>query len=157
MNSIKYKIEVNRIQNKQEDQGSQLRQNELRYLSHQLRGLFSLWRQCLKRMLIIGQYTGIFRVPKWIKKKKSRLDFLLGEKKSLFFRSSTFSDKKKNKGMFCLAEFPSTGSTAKHLVQIPVISRPISWSWILSSFSISCNSFCCCSSSCLRQYSHLAD
>lgn len=60
MNSIEYNIEVNPIQNKQEDQGSQLRQNELEYLSHQLRGLFSLWRQCL----IIRQYTGIFGVPK---------------------------------------------------------------------------------------------
>lgn len=55
MNSIKYIKEVNPIQNKQEDQGSQLRQNELEYLSHQLRGLFALWRQCLKRIFIIRQ------------------------------------------------------------------------------------------------------
>lgn len=52
MNSIKYKKEVNLVQNKQEDQGSQLRQNELEYLSHQLRGL-SLWRESLKRIFII--------------------------------------------------------------------------------------------------------
>lgn len=63
MNSRKYKKEVNPVQNKQEDQGSQLRQNELEYLSHQLRGL-SLWRQSLKRIFIIRQYTGIFGVPK---------------------------------------------------------------------------------------------
>lgn len=55
MNSIKYKKEGNPIQNKQEDQGSQLRQNELEYLSHQLRELFALWRQCFKRIFIIRQ------------------------------------------------------------------------------------------------------
>lgn len=49
MNSIKYQKILNSGKspgkNKQEDQGSQLRQNDLEYLSHQFRELFAPWRQ----------------------------------------------------------------------------------------------------------------